>query len=351
MRPTSYLRSAYRTCVPFSVRLRIGELRYKSLIPLKFYLKFLLRGFRADLPLWTRIEVSAICNLGCRHCPTGQRHLQTTAGARRKGLMSEAVFDRIVDQLKKIPSVQTACFYLGGEPLLNPRLPEMLRRIKAETTVSETRFNTNGMLLDAHVCDQLLKSNVDLIRISIDGRSPEENDAIRVGSNYERIRENVQRLIKAAEGTSTLINIVNVVIPGEHEIDHLPPPTEFLRRDFGDRFVQTHLAVKWPGLDEDALDSEGMQISKDGAVRFGLCMLPFRDLAFRWNGDIAMCCYDIADGMALGNVMEQELTDIWNGRDFHTARKALASWGLVGMLPPVCQICPKITRELLTTTH
>ena len=150
------------------------------------YLPSMAKGFKARPPETVRIDVAATCNLRCRHCPTGIRYGDRSVS---RGLMGEDVFDQIVTQIAKVKSLKGAIFYLSGEPLMHPNLPDFLTRIKRETWVRNTAFVTNGMLVDGEICRKLSHVDVDRISISIDGRSPEENDFIRRGSSYEKVRE------------------------------------------------------------------------------------------------------------------------------------------------------------------
>ncbi|MFH1019049.1 MAG: radical SAM protein [Pseudomonadota bacterium] len=133
-------------------------------------------------PRRIRIETSSACNLRCQHCPTG-----TNYNGAERNIMSMEMYDDILRQMKAMPILKEVIFYLGGEPLLNKNLSVMCRRVKEETKVTLTQFNTNGMLVTEELCRQLAGAMVNKILVSIDGISPEENDEIRRGSHYAEI--------------------------------------------------------------------------------------------------------------------------------------------------------------------
>src|SRR5690606_23816265 len=44
----------------------------------------------------------------------------------------------------------------------------------------------------------------------------------------------------------------------------------------------------------------------------GRCAKPFRELAIRWDGNVALCCNDFRGIYKIGNVAEYSLDSLWN---------------------------------------
>lgn len=53
------------------------------------------------------------------------------------------------------------------------------------------------------------------------------------------------------------------------------------------------------------------------------CAKPFRELAIRWDGNVALCCNDFRGIYKCGNVLDTPLNVLWNNDFFHAARKRL----------------------------
>ena len=85
----------------------------------------------AMLPTRVRIETSSACNLRCRHCTTGVAYRSTD-----RRLLNPEMFERVLHELKGMEALVSCVMYLGGEPLMNPRLEAMIRRLKDETTAA-----------------------------------------------------------------------------------------------------------------------------------------------------------------------------------------------------------------------
>jgi radical SAM protein with 4Fe4S-binding SPASM domain len=288
-----------------------------------------------------RIEASSACNLRCRHCPTGVSYTGT-----ERRLMKAEVFERVIESLQQLRELSSCVMYLGGEPLLHPQLAALCRRVVDETSVTQLHFNTNAMLLTEEKCRELAGSGVTRICVSIDGRSPEENDRLRRGASYETVRENVRMLLRHTRPAGISVEIANVVVrrPGDPDV---PTTPDFLRRDLPDVPIESVYAMRWPGWDTPE-DEPSLEITTDSKRHSGFCLLPFSDMVVRANGDVTLCCYDILGAEVMGRITETSLAEIWNGPKYRALRLAMAE-GRTEDIPDVCQRCPIYTGEVLIT--
>lgn len=55
------------------------------------------------------------------------------------------------------------------------------------------------------------------------------------------------------------------------------------------------------------------------------CAKPFREISFRWDGSVAVCCNDWRGELACGNINKDTLDEIWNGPVLDAARRRLVS--------------------------
>lgn len=288
-----------------------------------------------------RVEVSSACNLRCRHCPTGVAY-----GGVDRRLMKAALFERVLEDLKRLPHFQACVMYLGGEPLLHPRLAAMCRRVTEETGVERLHFNTNAMLLTEDTCAELAGSGVTRINVSIDGRSPEENDRLRRGAVYATVLEKLRMLLRHTRPAGIDVAVVNVQVrrPGDPEVAVVPG---FLTRDLPGVPVVSMYAMRWPGWDTPE-DEPSLAVTTSEERRAGLCLLPFSDMVVCANGDVTLCCYDLLGAEVLGNIAVNSLAEIWNGPKFRALRLAMAEGRRDG-IPDVCRRCPVYTGEELVT--
>lgn len=148
-----------------------------------------------------QVESAIACNLKCVMCPWRE----ITKNAENRGLMSAEVWSAIRPYLPEVKSID---FTGGGEPLLQPKLPEWIAEAKAAGC--ETGFLSNGLLLKKEKLQQILDAGVDWICISMDGADAEMYERIRIGSNFERVCANVANIAELRTGVvpKTMINFV-----------------------------------------------------------------------------------------------------------------------------------------------
>jgi MoaA/NifB/PqqE/SkfB family radical SAM enzyme len=148
-----------------------------------------------------QVESALACNLRCVMCPWRE----IGKNAVNKGLMSPEIWEAIRKHLSEVRSID---FTGGGEPLLQPKLEEWVA--EAKQAGCETGFLSNGLLLRKQRLQRLLHAGLDWICISMDGATAEMYNKIRVGSDFDRVYENVARIGELRTGRipKTMINFV-----------------------------------------------------------------------------------------------------------------------------------------------
>ena len=142
------------------------------------------------------IEPTNQCNLDCRTC-------MRNVWEEPLGMMSEVVFDRIIEGLKKFSPLPTVFFGGFGEPLFHPRIVDMVRR--AKELGARVELITNGTLLTRELSKQLAKTSIDVIWVSLDGATPESYADIRLGAELPKVVENLGYLHEAIRAEGSIV--------------------------------------------------------------------------------------------------------------------------------------------------
>jgi MoaA/NifB/PqqE/SkfB family radical SAM enzyme len=148
-----------------------------------------------------QVESAIACNLKCVMCPWREM----AKNAENRGIMAPAVWQAIRPYLNRVQSVD---FTGGGEPLLQPKLAEWIA--DATKAGCETGFLSNGLLLTEEKLKKILSAGINWICISMDGATAEIYNKIRIGSNFERVCENVADIarLRTSNIPKTMINFV-----------------------------------------------------------------------------------------------------------------------------------------------
>jgi len=153
-------------------------------------------GIIRRLPAWAvnlkkivrvEMEVSSACNLSCSFCPVGNKKVPP-------GLMDLATHNKIIDLLPK--TIRLVSYSYRGDATMNPDFPKMIKY--AHEKGLETFVSTNGMLIDKYI-NELVLSGLDKIYFAIDGATQDVQGKYRVGSDLEKIKNNIRSLISARE--------------------------------------------------------------------------------------------------------------------------------------------------------
>jgi radical SAM protein with 4Fe4S-binding SPASM domain len=67
------------------------------------------------------------------------------------------------------------------------------------------------------------------------------------------------------------------------------------------------------------------------------CAKPFRELAVRWDGNVAICCNDWRGIYKIGNVIDNSIDTLWQAPEFKSARRFLMVGDRAAINP--CRIC------------
>ncbi|NLH50633.1 MAG: radical SAM protein [Myxococcales bacterium] len=151
----------------------------------------------ADVPLTKLyVEPTSFCNLNCRTC-------MRNSWTEPPGEMAAATFEHLIAGFARFPSLKTVAFWGFGEPLLNPRTPAMIARVKQKGLAAE--LITNGLLLDRQTATALLDAGLDRLVVSLDGAAPTTHADIRRGADLSKIETNVRGLVelRRARGRQT----------------------------------------------------------------------------------------------------------------------------------------------------
>lgn len=125
--------------------------------------------------------------------------------AENQGIMDQDIWEAIRPHLAETHAID---FTGGGEPLLQPRLVDWLG--EARSAGCETGILTNGLLLNEKKAQQLIDAGLNWICFSVDGATAEIYEEIRVGSNFEKVCQNLATIAKLRikKVPKTMINFV-----------------------------------------------------------------------------------------------------------------------------------------------
>lgn len=278
-----------------------------------------------DMPFSIQIDPSNLCNFKCRFCPTGHPDLIRQVGRARGQLMAWELYEKLIRELGDFPArLKTLSLHKDGEPLVNPRVVDMVELARARQVADRVVLLTNAALLDREMAIGLIEAGLDVIRISVEHVTREGyREITRKFSDYDKIVRNVAALREEAERRGSQLFIIAKLI----DLGLSDAELDIFNRDFSTSCheIGRTTAQGW-SLSElfDFTLGTNPQVSLDGQtpLRKGrvACPFPFYTLAVNADGTVSPCPDDWSHKAAVGNANVETLQEIWQGARMHAFR-------------------------------
>lgn len=289
-------------------------------------------------PLYVNVEPAANCNLRCGLCSSRRRDDSNAQ-------IDMALFKDIVADAKRAGVVNIS-LWLAGEPLMNPRVAEMVAYVESAGLVSG--LHTNGTLLTERRAKGLLDANLSQLSISFDGVDRETYEQMRRGANYDKTVANIRRFLelKATQGNGRPNTIVQTMVPFSPEMRsddgwiHYPEAPLALRELFAGLPVDEFrilLPHNWAG------EIEGEGLLPQGRA-YSPCQHLWTGLSIAWDGRVHGCCTDLNGTLIRGDVRHGDsLAQIWNNATSQRLRR-LHHQGRYREIP-LCRNCSQVWQN------
>ena len=282
-------------------------------------------------PLGLICETVNICNSDCIFCPYS---LQT----RKFGTMTPDLFEEVCQQYSAMGGGPMSLTPVVGDVLLDKELPSRLAVLQRYRSFIQPSVTTNLYALDRfpdEVISAMLETLVR-IHISVYGTTQEENAAITQRNNFKKFAPSARRLAELCERGSQRCSVW-VSFRNLHEYR-----TDALRRYVLDNFGQdwfkgvTVRYSNWGGRMSGPLpgDAQWAPATENHCT----CILLIVALQVYWDGRVSTCAccdYDAGKDLAVGDVREQTLSQIYNS----AANRQIWADQEAGELKGICQHC------------
>jgi radical SAM protein with 4Fe4S-binding SPASM domain len=279
------------------------------------------------------IEISNICNLQCSFCPEV---------IREKKIMSVDLFRRVIEQVA--PLTELVCFHLMGDPLVHPKLSQLIDI--CEEFQTKIFFVTNGVLLRDEKMDLLLRPPLQQVNFSLHSyfdNHPGQDPTVYLEKIF-RFTEKAFELRPDLYLNYRLWNLNDVsgsqtdnsaMLSRVCERFDIPIPTGLDVRKRKSIQLKNRLYLHfdtefiWPSLDLEVLGNKGR--CHGLSSHFGVLA----------DGTVVPCCLDKEAAIPLGNIAESEIREILNSS---RALDILNGFRQKNLVEDLCQRCQYIER-------
>lgn len=313
----------------------------------------------SGFPWFIQVENTTRCNLACEMCEHNILSNKTKA-------MSFEQFKHIFDSVMRgnplarlFPRLLLFDLTGIGESLMNKDFLKIVGFLKSKgATVT---FTTNATLLNDDISKKIIKTGVDVVFFSVDGASKETYEKIRVGGNFEEVKENIRRFneLRVLSGRKKPKTIIRF-LASSWNVHEMPKIIEFAKQTGVPTVTITNMNTSedTAHLKADMRRFNEMRaITEKSAKEIGIvadfgfiskkpmheCRRAFNSMYMTVHGQVLPCCFinqggeydDIAGNKNLGNVFKQDMKAIWKSQKYKEFRKQIKE----GKAPDLCKDC------------
>lgn len=253
-----------------------------------------------------RIETCTKCNYKCKFCP------HSTTFKREKIIMSNSMFFMLLKKIKEQAPQITECTISGfGEAFLDP---ELINKIySAQLLGYNIHILTNGSLLNKKIIDQLFKTQIKDIRISLHTIFYKEYKKITGASlrYFNNVLMIIDYIIHHPKKLDTkLILTCDVIKENDKNINYL------IQRYANNvdllEIWRPHNWGNWGNYRKNTRDKISCGRPENGPIQIQV------------DGTVNMCCFDYNGELLLGDLKIQSLQEIFSSepikriKNFHS---------------------------------
>jgi len=257
---------------------------------------------RNDYPVGLIVDIHDYCNARCKMCPYEFLHKKLDQGKMDWSLYAKIVndFSTLIERYK-FKGMMTYCNM--GEPFMMKSLFKYTSY--AEQKGIDVYINTNASLMTPSKLDLLFNSGFHgSFNISFHAASKELYKDI-MGLDYEKTLKNIEYLIANYSKKKISINALNYHWPSD-EGEKIHSLFKKLGID-----ISVNKPISRAGLMALYRKSSRYIIAGCGPERVLYQMI------ITHNGDVLLCCNDMARKAIVGNVKQNSIQQVWNGAIFN----------------------------------
>lgn len=278
---------------------------------------------RLTYPTGITVDIHSYCNAKCKMCPYPYLRDKNPMG-----FMSWKLYTKIVNDysqlMKKFNFKGKMSYCQMGEPFI---LEDIAKWIKCAMDHGiDVYLNTNCSLLTPAILDSLIDIGFSgIFNISFHGITKDVYENI-MGLNFDRTQRNIEYLLKKYPHHKIAVNAIPFKWPkGEREKMLAYWKSKGIEVTFSP-------ALSRSGLVPDIRKTQRKRITGCSTERI------FFEMVISFNGDVLLCCQDMAQEVVLGNLNNSTIYEVWNGKRFQSILEAIYT----GVnLPPsfICRRC------------
>ncbi|MBF0382240.1 MAG: radical SAM protein [Magnetococcales bacterium] len=263
-----------------------------------------------SFPKYFLIENINQCNARCVMCGIDFDN-------KKRASLSKELFAKIVDEISQHRDhVEKVMVYLDGEPLLDKSLASRVKLLK-DNGVKLVNIATNASLLNEKNSVKLIEAGLDEVYITLDSLQKEVYEKIRVGLKFETVLNNILDFIKIRNELNQELTIRIQMVQQKLNWDEGDEFKKFWqsRLNLDSDQIVVQKAHNWGSLVDVAGYNDKDEVNKIP------CIALWGTFVVHVDGVVPLCCMDTNSLHSVGNLNNQSIKEIWQGKILATYRQ------------------------------
>lgn len=256
---------------------------------------------RPTYPKQIILDIHSYCNAKCRMCPYDSLKRKIPMG-----VMEENLFEKIIDDFSHLSKANnfkgSVLFCNMGELFIYPEVIDRIRYVL--NSGLDFNIQTNGFLMSPKVVDRLIQCEFNgTILISCHGITPQVYKEV-MGLDISTTLANVDYLIRHYPKNKIGIQAIPYRWPrGE---------ARRVRKYWHHKGIN----VRMPLPNNRAGLVPSIKAKYKSSLMGCNPDRPLGEMVICFNGDVVLCCNDMAQQQIVGNLRKNSIEDVWNGEVF-----------------------------------
>lgn len=279
--------------------------RLQNKIPLRF-------------PFLLNIEITNICSEKCIYCPQPEL-------TRPSGFMDVALFKKIIDECTHMERLRRLYVHWMGEPLLHPKIIEILEYAKEKNIAEMIVIATNGTPLTEKIMAELIRLEIDEIYLSIDAVTGDTYKKLKGTNNFDKIENNIVKAMELKRKLHAKLPYLRLKFldmdENSHEIEQFKKKWEKIV----DTIFFDDVYNIWDGssdrVNKSVVNTEAYKRHYEDLDERYPCDRLWYGLAIHCDGKVSPCVCDWDGKTVVGDLANTTLSEIWYSEKMREYRK------------------------------
>lgn len=234
-----------------------------------------------------------------------------------------------------------------GEPLIDKNIFKFIDYCSEKGI--KTEISTNATILSEDAAEKILNSKLDNIILCLDGFTRDVYEKVRSKADFEKTKENIARFLELKNNLKKRLKVYLQIISMKETEKQISDFIEYWKRYKIDKIIIKKFSTFSNQVESISSLAELKHRYKNKIIKKRPpCYYLWDSVVVLYDGSVVPCCRDYDASYILGNVKNESLNNIWNGKKIKQLRRMHIDGNFN---VPLCRDCLEWPEEPYTRLY